>query len=131
MQQQRSRDTGPELTLRRALHHRGLRYRLHRPVVPGTRRTVDIVFGPAKVAVDVRGCYWHGHPHDVDAYVRTENLDYWGPKIAGNKARDADTEQRLRAAGWTVVVVWECEDMDAAVNRVLEAVSARRQATAQ
>lgn len=78
MQQQRSFNTGPEVELRRALHRHGLRYRLHRPIVPGTRRKVDIVFASAQVAVDVRGCYWHGHEHEFAEYERTRNLPYWG-----------------------------------------------------
>jgi DNA mismatch endonuclease (patch repair protein) len=126
MKQQRSADTRPELTLRRALHSRGLRYRLHRPIVPGTRRRVDIVFGPAKVAVDVRGCYWHGHDHEFQAYARTKNLDYWTPKIAGNRARDVDPETRLATVGWLLVVVWECDDPDMVADRIAEIVARRR-----
>lgn len=118
MQQQRSRDTGPELALRRMLHSRGLRYRLHREIVPGTRRRVDIVFGSARVAVDVRGCYWHGHEHAFEEYRRRQNLHYWGPKIAGNRARDMDTSNRLLAAGWRLVVVWECDDLTLAADLI-------------
>ena len=126
MQAQRSRDTAPEVTLRRLLHSRGLRFRIHRRIVRGTRRAVDIVFGSAKVAVDVRGCYWHGHEHDRTRYQRTKNLDYWLPKIAGNRARDADTERRLREAGWEVVVVWECEDLGLAADHIEALVRERR-----
>jgi DNA mismatch endonuclease, patch repair protein len=109
MQQQRGRDTAPELALRRALHGRGLRYRLHRQVVPGTRRSVDIVFGPTKVAVFVDGCFWHGCPqhgrreHAVNGW-------YWPNKIAGNLRRDLDSTGRLAAAGWFVIRVWEHEN---------------------
>jgi DNA mismatch endonuclease (patch repair protein) len=127
MQRQRSRDTGPEIALRRALHRRGLRFRVHRQIVPGTHRLVDVAFGPARVAVDVRGCYWHGHEHEFEAYERRHNLAYWGPKIAGNRVRDADTEARLRAAGWHLMVVWECEDVETAAERVASAVRERRQ----
>lgn len=126
MRAQRNRDTAPEVALRQILHRRGLRFRLHRPVVPGTTRRVDIVFGPAKVAVDVRGCYWHGHEHDQATYRRTKNLDYWARKIAGNRARDADTEQRLRDAGWEVVVIWECDNPVDAAEHVETTVRARR-----
>lgn len=126
MQQQRSFNTKPELELRRALHRRGLRYRLHRPIVPGTRRTVDIVFGPSRVAVDVRGCYWHGHEHEFEDYVRVNNLGYWGPKIEGNRQRDLDTERRLREAGWTVLVVWACEEMQFAADKVARVVRRSR-----
>lgn len=124
MQQQRSRNTRPEMELRSRLHELGLRYRLHRPVVPGTRRTVDIAFGPSRVAVDVRGCYWHGHNHD--GYARRRNLQYWIPKIEGNKTRDADTERRLKEAGWELIVVWECDDAARAAKRIAQRVRARR-----
>ena len=126
MRNQQSKNTGPEVLLRRALHARGLRFRIHQPVVPGTRRQIDIVFGPSKVAVDVRGCYWHGHPHEFAAYDRRVNLDYWGPKIDGNRERDADTEARLEASGWRVIVVWECDDLSEVVDRIALAVDERR-----
>src|SRR5665213_3912940 len=104
---QRRQDTKPEVALRQELHRRGLRFRLDRPIVPGTkRRRVDIVFSRAKVAVFVDGCFWHGCPeharreHDVNGW-------YWPGKIAGNRARDAETDRRLRDEGWVVVRVWE------------------------
>jgi DNA mismatch endonuclease (patch repair protein) len=118
------RDTRPEMALRRALHRLGLRYRVHRPVPGAPRRSVDIAFGPAKVAVLVHGCYWHGCPDH--ARPSATNPGYWGPKIAANKARDADTERLLRAAGWLVLPVWEHEDPDAAASRIAAAVRARR-----
>ena len=127
MRQQRSQDTGPERRLRRELHLRGLRFRLHRPIVEGTRRRVDVVFVAARVAVDVRGCFWHGHDHDREQYLRRKNLDYWSPKVDGNRRRDTDTEKRLRDAGWEVVVVWECEDLNDAADRVERAVRSRVQ----
>jgi DNA mismatch endonuclease (patch repair protein) len=126
MQLQRSLNTGPEVTLRRALHHQGLRFRTHRSIVPGTRRRVDITFGPTRIAVDVRGCYWHGHEHEFETYTRRTNLEYWGPKIAGNRRRDADTAARLAEAGWQLVVVWECEDLDAAAHHIGQLVRSRR-----
>jgi DNA mismatch endonuclease (patch repair protein) len=87
---------------------------------------VDIVFGPSKVAVDVRGCYWHGHAHEFQSYERRQNLDYWQPKIARNRARDSDTSGRLRKAGWKVVVVWQCQDIDKAAERIATIVRSRR-----
>lgn len=127
MQKQRSSDTQPELELRRALHRRGLRYRIHQPIVEGTRRKVDIVFRSARVAVDVRGCYWHGHPHAFAEYERKQNLDYWGPKIDGNRSRDADTARRLKAGGWELIVVWECEDVEKAARKIERRVRYGRQ----
>lgn len=124
MQQQATRCTAPEVALRRELHRRGLRYRVQRRVLPNVRRTADIVFGPARVVVDVRGCYWHGcAQHGTRPRA---NAGYWELKLARNRARDADTEARLRAAGWAVVVVWEHEDVVAAADRVQGTVEHRR-----
>lgn len=128
MRQQASRSTGPEVALRRELHRRGLRYRVQRRVLPDVRRTADIVFGPARVVVDVRGCYWHGCPeHGTRPRA---NSGYWDVKLARNRSRDADTEARLRGAGWAVVVVWEHEDVVAAADRVQATVNQRRSPTA-
>lgn len=126
MQQQRSLNTGPEVALRRVLHGRGLRFRVHRQIVSGTRRRVDVCFGPSRIAVDVRGCYWHGHEHEFASYERRHNLEYWGPKIAGNRARDEDTARRLTEGGWELIVVWACEDYEAAADRIEARVRARR-----
>ncbi len=90
MQAQRRRDTVPEMALRRVLHGLGLRYRLDLNVVPRTRRTVDIDFGPSKVAVFVDGCFWHGcgaHRGQVPKV----NQQFWREKIRENVARDRDT----------------------------------------
>jgi DNA mismatch endonuclease (patch repair protein) len=125
MQLQRERDTAPEVAVRRELHRRGLRYRLDRQIVPGTRRRVDIVFGPAKVAVFVDGCFWHGCPkhgvrqHDINGW-------YWPRKIAGNRHRDADTARRLRKSGWKVLRVWEHEPPKRAADRIVKAVHDRK-----
>ena len=126
MQLQKSRDTGPELRLRRALHARGLRFRVHRQLLPGLRRRADIVFGPAKVVVDVRGCYWHGCPQHYR--LATSNEQYWHPKIAGNQTRDAETQELLEGMGWLVVVVWEHEPTEEAAEHVRSLVLARRHA---
>ena len=123
----RSRDTKPELVLRRRLHAMGLRYRVCARPLPNVRRTVDIVFGPARVAVEVRGCFWHGCPDHYRA--PSSNSGYWSAKVERNVSRDADTERRLTEAGWRLVVVWEHEavgDPDAAASRVAEAVLTRR-----
>lgn len=125
MQLQREQNTEPELALRRALHRRGLRYRLHQQIVPGTRRRVDIVFGPPKVAVFVDGCFWHGCSEHGER-EHAINPWYWPEKIAGNKARDLDTDRRLNEVGWLVLRVWEHEDTDIAADRVEQAVKKRR-----
>lgn len=125
MQLQRGRDTQPELLVRRELHRRGLRYRLHQQVVPGTkRRLVDITFQGAQVAVFVDGCFWHGceihgrRRHQVNGW-------YWPAKIEGNRERDRDTDQRLAEAGWVVIRVWEHESPNKAADRIGEALRAR------
>lgn len=117
MQLQRERDTEPELALRRALHALGLRYLVHRRPLAGLRREADIVFPRAKVAVLVDGCFWHGCP-DHGRRQHHVNGWYWPEKIAGNRARDADTDSRLATAGWQVVRVWEHETTATAAKRV-------------
>jgi DNA mismatch endonuclease (patch repair protein) len=108
MQGNRSRDTQPELALRRAVHALGLRYRVHVAPVPALRRRADLVFTRAKVAVFVDGCYWHGCPQH---YRQSQaNSSYWSQKIAGNRIRDDETSRLLIDAGWDVVRIWEHED---------------------
>ena len=109
MQAIRSRDTRPELLIRRVLHASGLRYRVGIRPEPSIRRLADIVFTRQRVAVFVDGCFWHGCPE----HGRREwqhNLEYWPEKIATNRARDADTTSRLQSAGWVVLRYWEHED---------------------
>jgi DNA mismatch endonuclease (patch repair protein) len=125
MQAQRIRDTAPEMAVRRALHALGLRYRLDRAVVPGTRRRVDIVFPRPKVAVLVDGCFWHGCPSH-GSRTPSANAWYWPAKIAGNIARDEDTGRRLAEEGWLVVRVWEHEDPNEAAIRIAALVRGRQ-----
>lgn len=123
----RQQDTKPETLLRSELHRLGLRYRLHRPVVPGVRRRPDIVFGPARVAVFVDGCFWHGCPqHGTSAKA---NAKFWREKIATNQRRDFDTNIRLQRAGWKVVRIWEHEDPEDAAARIARVVTKRRGAS--
>ncbi|MCS0634641.1 very short patch repair endonuclease [Streptomyces sp. LP05-1] len=124
MQAIRSRDTKPERTLRQMLHAQGLRYRVAAKPLPGLRRTADIVFRPTKVAVFVDGCYWHGCPEHYIA-PRT-NSGYWSEKVAGNMARDRDTDRRLAEAGWTVLRFWEHESAEQCASTVLSVVLERR-----
>ena len=124
MQANRSRDTKPEIALRRELHALGLRYRLCARPLPDVRRTADIVFRPVRVAVEVRGCFWHGCPKH---YRQPKaNDSYWSAKVARNAARDADTERRLDAAGWVLVVVWEHDNPHEAAAKVAAIISQRR-----
>lgn len=100
-----SRDTTPELTVRRALHALGYRYTLHGGKLPGKP---DLVFPARRLAVFVHGCWWHGHDCARGARVPKSNVAYWRAKIARNVARDRRTLAELRKAGWRAVVVWEC-----------------------
>ena len=100
----------PEMAVRRAVHALGLRYRVDARPLADLNRRADLVFTRSRVAVFVDGCYWHGCA-DHGTTART-NADYWTPKIRRNKERDADTDRRLVEAGWTVVRVWEHEDLD-------------------
>jgi DNA mismatch endonuclease (patch repair protein) len=121
MQGNKSRDTKPELDLRRAVHALGLRYRVSARPIPRVRRTADLVFTRVKLAVFLDGCFWHGCPeHHTKAAT---NVDYWADKVRRNRERDADTDRRLEEAGWTVVRVWEHEDVTAAAGRVAQAVT--------
>lgn len=127
MQVQRTRDTAPELALRRVLHAQGLRYRVDRAPLPNLRRRADIVFGPARVAVYIDGCFWHGCPQH--GHRPTSNAGYWAAKLERNRQRDADTDAQLAAAGWLVVRLWEHEPLEEVARRVADAVRERRPPT--
>jgi DNA mismatch endonuclease (patch repair protein) len=124
MQSNKSRDTKPELALRSAVHALGLRYRVGAKPLTGLRRTADLVFPTAKVAVFLDGCFWHGCPEHHT--VAAANAKFWADKVSGNRARDRDTDARLEAAGWASVRVWEHEDPREAAQRVEGVVRARR-----
>jgi DNA mismatch endonuclease (patch repair protein) len=119
-----NRDTRPEIQIRRLLHARGLRYRVDRSVLAGVRRRADIVFPAVRVVVFVDGCFWHGCPEH--ATWPKSNAEFWREKIETNKRRDRDTDQRLVAAGWRVVHVWEHENAAEAADRVESLVCAGR-----
>lgn len=124
MQANRGRDTGPELALRRAVHRLGLRYRVNTRPLPQVRRTADLVFTRARVAVFLDGCFWHGCPQHHTAAVT--NSDFWAQKVQTNRRRDRDTDQRLADAGWVALRIWEHEDTDDAAHQVRTLVTARR-----
>ncbi|MGH8994916.1 MAG: very short patch repair endonuclease [Acidimicrobiales bacterium] len=115
MRRQLRSDTAPELALRKELHRRGMRYRVHVPVFDRRRRH-DIVFTKARVVVEVRGCFWHGCPeHGTSPKA---NAAWWADKLEANRRRDIDTAHRLSEAGWKLVEVWEHEHPAAAANRI-------------
>ncbi|MEV0150351.1 MULTISPECIES: very short patch repair endonuclease [unclassified Nonomuraea] len=124
MSRQRSRNTQRELLLRKELHRAGVRFRVHRRPLPNLRREADVVFGPARVAVFVDGCFWHGCPEHGTWPKR--NADFWREKIARNQERDRDTDRKLIDAGWIPVRVWEHEDTTRAAEHIVETVQERR-----
>lgn len=124
MRRQATRDTAPEMTLRRELHRRGLRYFVHRRPLPGLRREADIVFPGARIAVFVDGCWWHGCP-DHGGQAKT-NGAFWADKIEANRVRDMDTDERLAEQGWLSLRIWEHEAASVAAAIVEQAVAARR-----
>lgn len=120
MQGNRSRDTGPELAVRRLVHAMGMRYRVNARPLPSLRRTADLVFTRRRVAVFIDGCFWHGCPqHHRQPGA---NAHYWSEKVARNRERDADTDAVLKAAGWTVLRIWSHVDPVEAAEAIRVAV---------
>jgi len=113
----RSKDTRPEMLVRRLTHRLGYRFRLHRRDLPGHP---DLVFPRRRAVVFVHGCWWHGHSCSRGARTPKTNLDYWTAKIARNMQRDRASSEALLADGWHVLVLWECEikDEDALAGRL-------------
>ena len=101
-----SKDTQPELIVRRLLTKMGLRYRLHRRDLPGKP---DIVFGPRRLVLFVHGCFWHRHRGCRLASTPSGNAAFWQTKFDANTARDRRNTAALKQAGWRVAVIWECE----------------------
>lgn len=111
----KSKDTAPELAVRRAAHALGLRFRLQRADLPGKP---DLVFPSRRVALFVHGCFWHGHHCPRGARMPQNNRAYWQAKIARNMARDTASAGALKKLGWTPRTIWECETRDpAALSR--------------
>jgi DNA mismatch endonuclease (patch repair protein) len=108
MRGNRRADTKPELSLRSALHRRGLRFRVHLPVIVGGLRVVpDVFFPKARMAVFVDGCLWHRCPEH--GTTPRSNAEYWSAKLARNVDRDRRVDEGLRMGGFTVIRVWEHE----------------------
>jgi DNA mismatch endonuclease (patch repair protein) len=126
MRANKSRDTRPELAVRRAAHALGLRYRVSVRPVPSLRRTADLVFTRAKVAVFVDGCFWHGCPEHHT--VAVTNAGYWAAKVIRNRDRDAETTRLLEEAGWISLRFWEHEDPAMAAEAIRQTVVTARQA---
>lgn len=104
MRANRAKDTGPELTVRKALFARGFRYRLHDSRLPGKP---DVVLRKHHVAIFINGCYWHGHSCWRKPRAKS-NEEFWQAKVSRNRQRDLAARNQLLASGWRVLVVWEC-----------------------
>lgn len=121
MRANRSRDTGPELRLRRALHAAGYRYRVNFALrVPGRKVKPDITFTRQHLAVFVDGCYWHSCPEH--GRMPSDPSGYWKVKLQRNVDRDRKVDEALRAAGWRVLRIWEHTRISQAVSEVEQAL---------
>lgn len=100
----KGKDTKPEMLIRRGLHARGLRYRLHDRALPGRP---DLVFRKYKAAVFIHGCFWHAHGCAMSKLPATRQ-DFWETKLSANAARDLKAVEALLADGWRVLIIWEC-----------------------
>ncbi|MBE1527469.1 DNA mismatch endonuclease (patch repair protein) [Sphingopyxis sp. OAS728] len=107
----KSRDTKPEIIVRRLAHRLGYRFRLHRKDLPGKP---DLVFVARRKAIFVHGCFWHQHPDDrcLDGRLPRTRLEYWEPKLTRNQERDTEAVRQLENLGWSVLIIWECETKD-------------------
>lgn len=123
----KSRDTGPEMKVRRAAHALGLRFRLNRADLPGKP---DLVFPAKQTVLFVHGCFWHGHDCPRGARMPQNNRAYWEAKISRNMARDKNALTTLRELGWTPRVIWECQTRDsAALSRLIARQVGKRGST--
>lgn len=103
-----SKNTAPELVVRRLLHSLGYRFRLHRKDLPGTP---DIVLPRCRKAIFVHGCFWHAHGCRIGRPPKSKP-EFWEPKLARNRARDEENSRDLKQRGWDVLTVWQCETKD-------------------
>lgn len=106
MSQIRSKDTGPEMIVRRMIYSLGYRYRLHSKKLPGRP---DMVFAGRKKVIFVHGCFWHGHEDCSRGKPPKTQKSYWVPKLKANKARDKKNQDELNALGWRFLIIWQCE----------------------
>ncbi len=113
----RSKDTKPEMVVRRLVHGMGYRYRLHAKELPGRP---DLVFRPRRKAIFVHGCFWHRHVGCPANRLPTTRREFWRDKLDSNARRDRRNEAALEEMGWRSLVIWECETKD--LDRVAETV---------
>lgn len=119
MSRVRTENSGPELIMRRALWHKGFRYRVNAPCLPGRP---DIVLPRYRTVIFVHGCFWHGHKACKYYSIPKTNTEFWVAKIARNQERDQEVWRKLEAKGWSVIIVWECQlkkaNLEETINRV-------------
>src|SRR5689334_17518890 len=117
MRRIRSRNTGPELVVRRLVHKLGYRYRLHRNDLPGKP---DLVFPCLRKVIFVHGCFWHQHSGCREGRIPGTRREYWLPKLMRNQERDALARKALKTKGWKTLVLWECQiKSDLALERAV------------
>lgn len=112
MRRIRSKDTSPEMVVRRLVHGMGFRYRLHVQKLPGRP---DLVFPRLKKIIQVQGCFWHQHSGCPQSHIPKSRIEYWRPKLTSNKRRDRNNDRALREEGWEVLTLWECELKNSAI----------------
>lgn len=117
----RGKNTTPELLVRKYLHGRGLRFRLHAKNLPGKP---DLVFPKYKAVVFVHGCFWHQHPRCKLATMPASNVEFWKQKLGANRERDQRNKRMLKALGWSVLTVWECRLDDRHLSDLAEKIKA-------
>jgi DNA mismatch endonuclease (patch repair protein) len=105
----RSKDTKPEMQLRRIVYGMGYRYQLHVKSLPGCP---DLVFARRRKALFIHGCFWHQHEGCKDSHLPKSRLAYWSPKLVRNAKRDIENERKLRELGWDTLTIWACEITD-------------------
>lgn len=115
----RSKDTKPELMLRKFLFSKGLRYRVNYKSLPGTP---DIAFPKYKTVIFVNGCFWHGHTGCKVAHIPKSNTIFWKNKIERNKNRDKENMLKISRLGWNAIEVWECEIKEKNLHHLYEKV---------
>ena len=121
MSRVKSKDTKPEILLRKSFWKRGLRYRVNEVKLPGKP---DIVIPKYRTVIFVHGCFWHGHKNCKKASIPATNTEFWKAKITRNQQRDQEVWRQLEAKGWSVIIVWECQLMKAVLEETIARVEA-------
>lgn len=116
------KDTKPELLVRKYLHGKGLRFRLHAKKLPGKP---DLVFPKYKAVVFVHGCFWHQHPRCKFAVMPASNVEFWEQKLGANRERDQRNKRMLKALGWRVMTIWECQLNDRHLSNLARKIKAK------